>query len=147
MSDPLFDHLTRHIGPVTTVFEEIVPGDPRLDIVHISSSLFRRYEVIATRGMSARAMAVPPDSSEPRFAELLALLPKGWPVRASAFGAENNYWPIRLLKTLAQLPSEGATWIGFGHTHANGSSEATVKPYAQNTGLCAVVLLPPSDAR
>jgi len=144
MSDSLLNHLTRHIGPVTTIFEEIVPGEPRLDIVHIASSLLRRYEVVVTRGMSHMPMAVPPERNEPRFAEILAVLPKGWPVRASAFGAEANYWPIRLLKTLAQLPTQGDTWLGFGHTHANGSSETTVKPYAQNTSLCATVILPPA---
>jgi hypothetical protein len=73
---------------------------------------------------------------------LLTILPKGWPVRQSAFGAENNYWPIRLLKTLGRHPFEAGTWLGFGHTHANGPSEATLKPYAQNTQLCAVALLP-----
>ena len=126
------------------ILEEIVPGEPRLDVVHIASSFFRRYEVVVTRGMSAKAMAVPSDSSEPRFAELLAVLPKGWPIRTSAFGAEGNYWPIRLLKTLARHPAERNTWLGFGHTHANGSSEAAVKPYAQNTALCATVVLPPA---
>jgi hypothetical protein len=142
MNDPLLEHLTRHAGPVTAVFEEIVAGDPKIDIIHIGSSFLRRYELLVTRGMSARPMAVPPESEEPRFAELLTLLPKGWPVRQSAFGEENNYWPIRLLKTLARHPFEAGAWLGYGHTHANGDSEATLKPYAQNTELCAVVILP-----
>ena len=142
MSDLLLKHLERAVGPITTIFEEIVPGQPKLDLIHIESSFFRRYEVVVTRGMSANAMTVPPDCSEPHFAEVLAVLPKGWPVRQSAFGAEANYWPLRLLKTLAQHPFQANTWLGFGHTHANGSSEATVQPYAQNTELCAVVALP-----
>jgi hypothetical protein len=142
VNDALLQHLARHVGAITTVFEEIVAGDPKLDVVHIGSTLLRRYEVVVTRGMSSRPMAVPPDCKEPRFAELLAILPKGWPVRQSAFGSESNYWPIRLLKTLARHPFEANTWLGFGHTHANGPSEATMKPYAQNTELCAVALLP-----
>ncbi len=127
---------------MTQVFEEIIPGTPPLDLIHVGSSLFRRYEVIITRGMSSQPMTVPTDCNEPRFAEMLAILPKGWPVRTSAFGAENNYWPIRLLKTLAQHPFQAGTWIGFGHTHANGSSESTVQPYAPGTRLCAAVTLP-----
>ena len=142
MDDPLIEHLNRRVGTVTTVFEEIVAGDPKLDIIHIASTFLRRYEVVVTRGISARPMAVLPGSKEPPLAELLVLLPKGWPVRQSAFGAESNYWPIRLLKTLARHPFEAGTWLGFGHTHANGSSEATLKPYAQNTELCAVAVLP-----
>jgi len=142
VDDPLLQHLKRRVGAITTVFEEIVAGDPRLDIIHIGSTFLRRYEVVVTRGMSSRPMAVPADSKEPRLAELLVLLPKGWPIRQSAFGAENNYWPIRLLKTLGRHPFEANTWVGFGHTHANGTSEATLKPYAQNTELCAVAVLP-----
>lgn len=124
------------------MFEEIIPGEPKLDLVHVGSSFFRRYEVVVTRGMSSQPMAVPPESSEPRFAEMLAVLPKGWPIRQTAFGAEANYWPLRLLKTLAQHPFQANSWLGFGHTHANGASESKVKPYAQNTELCAVITLP-----
>jgi Suppressor of fused protein (SUFU) len=142
MSDPLLEHLQKHVGPITTVFEELVPGEPKLDLVHVGSSFFRRYELVVTRGMSAQPMDTPVGCTEPRFAEILALLPKGWPVRKSAFGAEANYWPLRMIKTLAQHPFHAKTWLGFGHTHANGASESTVKPYAQNTNLCAVITLP-----
>jgi hypothetical protein len=142
MSDTLVRHLERHVGPVKTVFGEIVPGEPKLDLIHIASSFFRRHEIIVTRGMSAQPMAVPSDSTERRRAELLVLLPKGWPLTQAAFGAETNYWPLRLLKTLAQHPFQAGTWLGFGHTHANGSSPDTVTPYAQNTNLCAVIVLP-----
>ncbi|WP_421881568.1 suppressor of fused domain protein [Methylibium sp.] len=142
MSDSLLEHLKKSVGPITTVFEEIVPGEPKLDLIHIGSSFFRRYEVVVTRGMSRQPMQLPADCNEPRFAEMLAVLPKGWPIRQSAFGAEANYWPLRLLKMLAQHPFQANTWVGFGHTHANGSSPETVQPYAQNTELCAVVTLP-----
>lgn len=137
-------HIERHVGRVQTVFHEIVSDELHIDVHHVKSSLFRRYEVLVTTGMSALPMSVPVDSNEPRFAEIVTILPKGWPVSSEAFVDERNYWPIRLMKTLARLPHQGNTWLGFGHTMANGQVEQDMKPYAEGTGLCAVAILPPS---
>jgi hypothetical protein len=75
----------------------------------------------------------------------VTVLPKGWPVSKEAFADERNYWPLRLMKTLARLPHGGNTWLGFGHTLANGDTEDNVVPYAENTRLCATAVLPPSS--
>jgi Suppressor of fused protein (SUFU) len=80
---------------------------------------------------------------EMRLAEVVAILPKGWPLSKADWQDERNYWPIRLLKTLARYPHERGTWLGYGHSLANGESEADTKPYAEGTALCATVLLPP----
>lgn len=138
-------HIEKNIGPVHTVFHEIISDDLHIDVHHVKSTLLRRYEVLITSGMSARPMSVPEDSTEPRFAEMLVVLPKGWPLGQEAFADERNYWPIRLIKTLARFPHHASTWIGFGHTLANGDSEDTTKPYADNTKLCASIVLPPSS--
>jgi len=143
--DAISAHIKRCIGPVHTVFHEIVSDDLHIDIHHVKSSLFRRYEVLITSGMSAIPMAVPAESNEPRFAEIVTVLPKGWPVSKEAFADERNYWPLRLMKTLARLPHGGNTWLGFGHTLANGAAEEDVVPYAENTRLCATAVLPPSS--
>jgi hypothetical protein len=143
---PLLRHLERQVGPVKAVFEGVaVPGQPKIDLVHVASTFLRRHEIVVTRGMSAQPMTLPADCNEPRFAELLVLLPKGWPLGEGAVdnaNDENHHWPLRLLKTLALHPFQSGTWLGFGHTHANGASADTVRPYAGNTELCAVVTLP-----
>jgi hypothetical protein len=138
-------HIERHIGPVGTVFHEVVSDDLHIDVHHVASSLFRRREVLVTSGMSARPMAVPSQSREPRFAEVLVVLPKGWPLSKADFSDERNYWPIRLMKRLARYPHHANTWLGFGHTLAHGEAEHASTPYAEGTSLCAAILLPPSS--
>lgn len=138
-------HIERHIGRVHRVFHEIVSDDLHIDIHHVKAALFRRYEVLVTSGMSAKPMTVPEGEQQPRFAEIVTILPKGWPLTVEAFQDERNYWPIRLMKEIARMPHDGNTWIGFGHTMANAESEESIKPYAENTDLCSVALLPPSS--
>jgi hypothetical protein len=141
--DEITRHIEKNIGQVAIVFHEIVSDDLHIDVHHVKSSLFRRYEVLVTSGMSAKPMTLPEGSTEPRYAEVLVLLPKGWPLTKSAFNDERNYWPLRLLKTFARYPHHANTWFGFGHTLANGESEETTAPYADGTSLCAAILLPP----
>lgn len=124
------------------VFHEIVSDDLHIDICHVKSSLFRRYEVLVTMGMSAKPMSMPEECDEPRYLELISILPKGWPLTKESFYVERNYWPIRLLKDLARFVHHGNTWFGFGHTVANAENEAQLVPYADNTGFCACALLP-----
>lgn len=143
--DAISSHIERHIGRVHVVFHEIVSDDLHIDIHHVKGSLFRRYEVLVTSGMSAVPMAVPEGEQHPRFAEIVTILPKGWPLTKEAFEDERNYWPIRLMKDIARLPYYCKTWIGFGHTVANADSEDAIKPYTENTKLCSVALLPPSS--
>jgi hypothetical protein len=138
-------HIERHIGPIHTVFHEIVSDDLHIDVHHVKSTMFRRYEVLVTSGMSAKPMAVPAESNEPRFAEIVVVLPKGWPLSKPDFSNERNYWPVRLMKTLARHAHHNNTWLGFGHTMANGGSESNTQPYAEGTSLCAAVLLPASS--
>jgi len=138
-------HIERRIGRIHTVFHEIVSDDLHIDVYHVKSSLLRRCEVLVTSGMSAFPMSVPVESHEPRFAEIVTVLPRGWPLAKEAFADERHYWPVRLMKTLARLPHQGHTWLGFGHTVGNGSSEGAMKPYADGTKLCAAALLPPSS--
>ena len=128
-------HIERHIGRIHMVFHEIVSDDLHIDIHHVKSSLLRRFEVLVTSGMSALPMAVPGDSNEPRFAEIVTVLPKGWPLTKEAFSDERNYWPIRLMKTFARLPHRDNTWLGLGHTLANGESENLMTVRGWNASL------------
>lgn len=136
-------HIQRTVGPVSTVFHEIVSDDLHIDLHHVRSTFLRRYEVVVTSGMSARPMNVPDDSREFAFAEVLAILPRGWPMLQTTWADERNYWPMRLLKTLARFPHERNTWVAMHHTLGNGAAEYGAQPYAEGTGLCAALLTPP----
>lgn len=140
--DAISVHIEKNIGRVHQVFHEIVSDDLHIDVCHVKSSLFRRYEVLVTMGMSAKPMEIPEDSEEPRFMELMVLLPKGWPLTKDKFFDEKNYWPIRLLKDLARFVHHGKTWFGFGHTIANAENESDLIPYSDGVGFCACTLLP-----
>ena len=138
----LIQHIQTKIGPIAKSYGELVSDDLTIGIHHIRSTIFRRYEIVVTSGMSAKPMTVPEDSKGSRYAEILAILPKGWRLSPESLGDEKAYWPIRLLKSLARFPHHNNTWLGFGHTMANGSSEQDTKAYAPDTDLCAVILLP-----
>ena len=93
--------------------------------------------------MSAKPMSVPADSTESSRAEILVVLPRGWSLSKESFDLEENYWPIRLVKSLARFPHEANTWLGFGHTVGNGADDSTAAPYASNVPFCAAAILPP----
>lgn len=135
-------HIQRTVGPISTVFHEIVSDDLHIDVHHVRSTFLRRYEVFVTSGMSAKPMTVPDDMRDFAYAEVLAILPRGWPATKESWFDERNYWPIRLLKDLARYAHHNATWLGYGHTVANGDGDAGPKPYAENTRLCAALLMP-----
>ena len=69
-------------------------------------------------------------------AELMMFLPGDWELSQEGFKDENNYWPIRLLKSMARFPHEYNTWLGYGHTVPNFE---TYDNYADNTGLNSVI--------
>ena len=110
-------HVDRRIGPIFSVFHEIVSDDLQMDMLNVKSSLFRRCEALVTSGVSAMPMAVTPDSRQPSFAEAPIVLPEGWPRARAHFNHERNYWPVRLLNSLlARCPRHASTWLGFGHS-------------------------------
>lgn len=143
--DDIVAHVEKHIGPVHMTFFEIVRGDPPIDALHVKSGRSHPYEVLVTSGMSARPMTVPEDTLEAYFAELVAILPKGWPLANSDLKDERNYWPIRMLKTIARYPHEKGTYLAWDHIVLNGESAALAKPYAENTAFCGAMLVPPSQ--
>ncbi len=142
--DEITRHIERNIGPIHIAFHEIVSDEFHIDVHHVKSTFLRRYEVLVTSGMSACAMNVPQDQQKQRLAEMLVVLPRGWPLNHADFSDERNYWPLRLIKALARFPHNAGTWLGYGHTVANGDAEDGARPYAEDTTLCAAAILPPS---
>jgi hypothetical protein len=90
--------------------------------------------------MSDRPMTLPKGVDAHEYAELCISLPADWDLRQEAYADENVYWPIRWLKTLARLPHDYRTWLGFGHTVPNGDPP---EPFADGTEFCGLIVLPP----
>jgi hypothetical protein len=131
----IVDHLTRHVGPVTNVFQEMRSDALRVDLLVVGPHDGQPFTTLVTRGMSELPMRVPlenPDDlgliPELRFAELLLALPPDWPLTPEAFQDEVNYWPLRWLKTLARLPHRMDGWLGLGHTVPNGDPPRPLGP-------------------
>lgn len=135
-------HIERHLGPVSGVFHEIISDLVHIDVHVVPATEQFPYLRLVTSGMSDLPMTVPDevDADVPHYMELMVTLPADWPISQDAFEDERNYWPVRLLKGLAQLPHEYDTWLGFGHTIPNGHPS---EPYAPGVGFDGAIVLPP----
>ena len=151
------EHIEKHLGPVAGVYHEIVSDLVHLDVHVVNPTPERDRYTLVTSGMSDAPMSVPEGLEPLRFAELMIQLPPDWPLHkiqqlagrkdkesdAERAAAERWYWPIRWLKMLARLPHEYDTWLGEGHTVPNGDPP---EPYADDTKLCCMLVLPPLSA-
>lgn len=138
--DVIVEHIEQHVGQVTMVFHEIVSDLVHLDVHHVPPEPGREFHTLITTGMSDKPMSVPDGAEDFRFAELVMCLPPDWKLTREGFASEENYWPIRLIKTLARLPHEYDTWLGPGHSIPNGGEEP--QPYADNTRFCCAIIVP-----
>lgn len=132
-------HIEAHLGPVETVFHEIVSDTVHIDVHVVKPTAECPFIRLVTSGMSDLPMTTPDRPDIPRHVELLVTLPPDWRLDQTSFEDEAWYWPIRLLKSLARLPHKHRTWLGWGHTVPNGDPP---EPYADNTDLCGAILLP-----
>lgn len=137
-------HVEKHIGPIEWVFHELISDTVHLDIMFVAPTPQRNCYTLLTCGMSALPMTVPEANQQPendrRYAELMLCLPPDWKLSEEAFRDENNYWPVRWLKTVGRLPHQLKTWVGPLHTVPNG---AEAKPFAKNTRMGCWMLLYP----
>lgn len=135
-------HLNRFLGPVATVYHELVSDLVHVDIHVVPADASRPFHALVTSGMSDRPMHIPNNlrGQVPEFAELMILLPPEWPLDQGSWSDERHYWPIRQLKTLARLPHEYQTWLGMWHSVPNGDPATS---FADDTRFCATMLAPP----
>lgn len=136
-------HIARHLGPISGVFHEIISDLVHIDVHVVPASEPFPYLRLVTSGMSDLPMTLPEGAPGSAYMELMVTLPADWPINGDAFEDERNYWPVRLLKTLARLPHEYDTWLGFGHTIPNGHP---AEPYAPGVGFDGAIVLPPVTA-
>ncbi len=130
-------HINRTFGEFDYVFHELVSPDIHVDICMVPPAEERNYCTLVTMGMGAHLMNVPEELSDYRLerAELAIALPPEWKLDKESMNDERWYWPVRLLKDMARLPILSNTWLGWGHTMDNQ------KPFSEDTGLCAAILV------
>lgn len=133
-------YISQNFGKITDIYHETFSPDIHVDICLIPPKGKRDYYTLVTMGMGAHEMNVPEELSKYKLerAELLITLPSDWKITDKD---EKWYWPIRLLKNMARLPINENTWLGWGHTVDN------IKPYADNTKLCAAILVDPEAGK
>lgn len=134
------NHVEKYIGKVDRVFHELVSDIIHVDILIVEPTSDKDYYSLVTSGMSDKPMNVSPEQSSP-YIELLLNLPSNWKLSQEDFKDENNYWPVRLLKSLARFPHLYNTFLGYGHTVQNGDYDN----YAANTKFSGSILLPMFD--
>jgi hypothetical protein len=132
------DHLESHFGDDGTVWHQHLSEYVHVDIHVTPPAEDRPWHTLVTTGMSERPMAAP--KPEMAYAELVMALPPDWPTDTEELREERFYWPFRLLQQLAVLPHKYETYLWLGHTIPNADPP---EPYAEDTGLCGAVLLPP----
>jgi hypothetical protein len=139
--DAITEHIEKYVGPVASVFHELISDLVHVDIHIVEPTPRRNYFTLLTSGMSDLPMTAPPAASECQYAELMMCLPPDWPLKACTEGHPDYYWPIYWLKMLARFPHEYNTWLWDGHTIPNGDP---AQPFAKYTDLCCMMLAPPA---
>lgn len=131
--DCIENFVEENIGEIANVFHEIVSPDIHVDILIVPPTEKRNFYSLVTMGMGSHKMNVPEELEDAEIdrAELIISLPSDWNVSSEE---EKWYWPIRNLKQLARLPINEDSWLGWGHTVANG------EPFAENTAFDGVIL-------
>lgn len=135
-------HFEAHVGPASAVLRETVSTHVRVDVHFVPPSKRRPTWTLYTTGMSDRPMPPPAGTDAPTLAELMVSLPAGWKLDEESLRDERWYWPVRQLRLLACFPHVFDTWVGVGHTLANGEPPT---PFAPGCPFSALLLLPPSS--
>jgi hypothetical protein len=147
--DELTKFLQEFLGPNEIVWHEIVSDKVHVDVLPFPPTADRPFWTFVTSGMSDLPMNVPEsveDADDLRYAEMVISLPAEWfepgdfaDYKVSDF-TEDKYWPIALIKFLARFPHEYESWLAISHSMPNFDPPM---PYASNTTMNGVVLLPP----
>lgn len=129
-------HVQRHIGPIAYVWHETASTIVHVDVHVVFPTEERPFYTLVTSGMSDLPMTVPKDVETPAYAELLLRLPAEWNLDFETLNDERNYWPIRLLQSLARFPHATEGWLDLGDALPNGLPP---RPFAPDTDLCAAM--------
>jgi len=146
--EDISDHIERHIGPIDSVFHELISPEVHIDVHIVAANAERPFHTLVTSGMSEIAMPVPKEIVDYQYAEVMICLPKEWPILAikatPAKGEElNHWWPVRTLRFTARYPHLAKTWLYLDHTLGNEKE----RPYAPSTQMCATILANPKTIK
>ena len=106
---------------------------------------FQHYWILATEGMSAVPMNVPPDNAlatEYQYAELFIQLPLDWPVNEAWMNRPQNRWMLDWLFRIARWPHENNTWLGPAAVFAN---DEPPQPLAPGMPFTCLLVTPTDD--
>ena len=131
------DYIESNFGQISGIIHELVSPDIHLDIIVIEPTPEHNFYKLITLGMGAYQMNVPKQLRNRIFdrAELVLYLPPTWDIISKK---EEDYWPIRYLKTIARLPLYTNSWISLGHTIASNENNT---PFANKTEFNSILLL------
>jgi hypothetical protein len=132
------NHIEKNIGKIAKVFHELISEKVHIDICLVEPAIVRKYYTLVTMGMSTLPMNNP--QQEYAYMELYLCLPPNWKLDDESIKKEENYWPIRLLKSLARFPYDYNDYLFYGHSMPNGDPS---QPYAYNTKLSNVIIFKP----
>ena len=131
------DYIEQQYGESDLVGHEMVSPDIHCDIVIVPPTEDRPYYTLVTMGAGAYKMNVPNEwrSYVCDRAEYVIFLPNDWNLES---GKEEDYWPIRMLKTIARLPIRAEDWLCESHDVQLTDDGS---PVAGNTGFNSCVLM------
>ncbi len=129
------------LGSYEQVFHEIASPDVHLDVLPIPPDERMPFYKLVTMGAGAYRMNLPEPMQgyDLEYAEYMIFVPADWNLNSSD---EKDYWPMRTLKSIARLPINADTWLGYGHTV---SANAEGSPYAENTPFSSILLVNAAD--
>lgn len=132
----IVEHIQRHVGPIAYVWHEKASSIVHVDVHVVFPTEERPFYTLVTTGMSDLPMTVPQEVEAPAHAELLMRLPADWNLDYETLNDERNYWPIRLLQSLARFPHATQGWLDLGYAIPNGLPP---RPFAPDTEICAAM--------
>lgn len=115
-------HLRRFLGDDFTLLTERVSPGIHLDLYVFAPSADVPHVTLVTAGVSDRPMTLP-DGAEgagDRRLELMLAVPPGWPgldpLTEAPLEDPKNFWPIKMLKDVARIPSTYDSHLAWGHS-------------------------------
>ena len=134
--DKVSDYIKQQYGEFDIVAHELVSPDIHCDIAIVPPTDDQPYYKLVTMGAGAFKMNVPEDLKSDVYerAEYVVFLPADWNIKSDK---EEDYWPIRMLKSVARLPVSMDDWLFYRHTVNLTDDES---PVAENTGFNSCVL-------
>ena len=97
-------------GHSDSVFHEVMPMVPHIDVYWYRPSGPRTFETYVTSGMSDLPQSSPPEfGKETRRVELIF------------YAAQPDELYFNMLRRLAHFPHDNNTWLHWGHTMPNGN--------------------------